>query len=519
MSRPGSPDVIVIGSGVGGLGFAALAARAAGSRVLVLERHTKLGGLTHDYARRGARFDPGLHYVGHMGPGTPARALMDLATGGAVDWAPLPDPFDVVRLPGLTVARPRGRRAWADELVARFPDERRGIRRFLAAEERIASWYGVTTWAWSASPVLRWPVQAWGAGRRRLALHPVADVLARHVRDPRLRAVLTATWLDHGLPPSRAAFAVHSLISCSYDDGGYVPVGGSAAIGAAMARVVEAAGGSCRTDHRVTRVLVEGGRAVGVEVEVGRPGSGTTEVHRAPLVVSDAGLRTTYDELLPAGTAAPRTRRFLDAHPDGTAAVVLCCVLREHPRALGPAGANQWLFDTDDHEDPGDLPAGRAVRAFLSSPDARDPDAARPTAQLVTALPYRAVARWRDQPWKRRDADYRALKATMAGALLDLADRHLPGFSDLVEHSELATPLTVESVLGHSRGAIYGVPAVPDRYRLAHGVRTPVPGLLLTGADVCSLGVEGALMGAAFAAGTLLGPLGFPRLVARARAA
>jgi hypothetical protein len=99
------------------------------------------------------------------------------------------------------------------------------------------------------------------------------------------------------------------------------------------------------------------------------------------------------------------------------------------------------------------------------------------------------------------------------------AGRRRPALHPVANVSELATPLTVQSVLGHSRGAIYGVPAVPDRYRLAHGVRTPVPGLLLTGADVCSLGVEGALMGAAFAAGTLLGPLGFPRLVARARRA
>ena len=58
-------DAIVIGSGMGGLTCASLLAQLRGLRVLVLERHWRLGGFTHWFRRPNVgRFDVGLHYVG-----------------------------------------------------------------------------------------------------------------------------------------------------------------------------------------------------------------------------------------------------------------------------------------------------------------------------------------------------------------------------------------------------------------------------------------------------------------------
>ena len=59
----GNFDAIVIGSGAGGLGVAALLAKLAHKRALVLERHYTVGGFTHSFTRPGFVWDVGVHDV------------------------------------------------------------------------------------------------------------------------------------------------------------------------------------------------------------------------------------------------------------------------------------------------------------------------------------------------------------------------------------------------------------------------------------------------------------------------
>src|SRR6185437_16090769 len=82
-------DVIVVGSGIGGLATAGLLARHAGKRVLVLERHYTAGGFTHTFTRPGYEWDVGVHYIGQVGARQAMRGVFDYVTEGRLAWAPL----------------------------------------------------------------------------------------------------------------------------------------------------------------------------------------------------------------------------------------------------------------------------------------------------------------------------------------------------------------------------------------------------------------------------------------------
>ncbi len=511
-------DAIVIGSGIGGLTVASLLAQLEGQRVLVLERHFQLGGFTHAFTRPGGySWDVGLHYVGGMAPGDQGRQLMDLVTGGDVDWQPMPAPFETFSYPGLEFEVPVGKTAFRDALCARFPQERGALHGYFRDVERAAQWLAHRIVAPGAPWFVKWSMKM-TAGPDALARMTTRDYLNAHFRDPNLKAVLASQWGDYGLPPAESAFAVHAMIVSHYFDGAWYPVGGAGAIADGARRVIEAAGGRCLPNHAVSEIVLHEGRAIGVRVKTRRG----EQTFLAPVVISNAGARTTFERLLPASLPIP-FRDELRAMPHGQGVATVYLGLKRSPVELGLTGGNHWIYTGFDHDDlfarRADLFAGRPTSCYLSFPSLKDPQARAHTAEIITQLDYEAVARWQDQPWRNRDAAYEDLKRQVADGLLDLVESRHPGFRDLVSFVEVSTPLSVAHFTGHAGGAIYGVPATPERLRADWLTpRTPVPGLLMTGTDAGMLGIAGALMGGVATTSVLLGGLSFINIMQRASA-
>jgi phytoene dehydrogenase-like protein len=512
-------DAIVIGSGIGGLAAAALLARLRGLRVLVLEKHFRLGGFTHEFERHGYRWDVGVHYVGGMGAGGSSRPLMDLITGGELEWTQMPEDFEVFHYPGLQFRVPSDPRRYRRRLTDAFPDEARAIKAYFRDVARAASWYGMESWSWNGGLVGS-AVGTAARARRRLGLQTTERYLARRFADARLRALVASQWGDYGLTPSRSAFAVHALIVQHYLQGGWFPRGGSEAIAAACRVVIESAGGHCRVNHEVRRILIENGRAVGVDVHVRRGRGGSRVELHAPVVISDAGAHTTYTRLLPEGVGTGLATRVAAAEPSMSAVTVYLGLSRSASE-LGMAGENHWFYTGFDHErvlDGGPLLLeGQPSACYLSFPSLKDPDATRHTAEIISFAAAEDFSRWTGTRWMRRGADYLALKKRLTDGLIGFVDDRLPGFADLVDHVEVSTPLTVESFTGHRSGAVYGLAGTPERLRgKLVGARGPVDGLLITGADACCAGIMGAVMGGVFAAGAVIGAAGVPRIMAAA---
>ncbi len=490
-----SYDAICIGSGLGSLTTAAILAKE-GQRVLVLERHYTAGGFTHIFKRRGYEWDVGIHYIGEVHrEKSVLRKLFDYITEGQLQWADMGAIYDRIVIGDRIYDFPKGVGNFIDQLIEYFPQEEQAIREYVDLvfqvtktsrnfylEKAMPAWASRISGNFMRRPFLRFA--------RRTTL----DVLEELTDNQELIKVLTGQYGDYGLPPAQSSFAMHASLVRHFFDGGNFPVGGSSSIVNTIDPVIEKAGGTILISAEVAEVIVENKTAVGVRMADG------TEF-RAAKVISGAGVVTTYSQLLP---AEEQLQTLLQKVQPSVAHACLYIGLKGSPDELNLPKANYWIYpDQGSHDEVVAAYQQDITQAFpvvyISFPAAKDPDWSkrypdRSTIDIITLLPYQAVAQWADTSWMKRGEDYEVLKEQISQRLLEHLFRWAPHLRDHIDCYELSTPFTTRHFTNYQQGEIYGLDHGPARFELT-GLRpqTQVRNFYLTGQDIITAGIGGAL--------------------------
>ncbi|MCE9596979.1 MAG: NAD(P)/FAD-dependent oxidoreductase [Spirochaetia bacterium] len=499
-------DAIVIGSGMGGLTVASILATVGKKKVLVLERHFRAGGFTHEFTRKKYHWDVGVHYIGDLSDTSMLRRLFDVITGGQVKWQKMEEPFEMFVYPDFSFPVYGDPERFTNDVIRMFPAEEAAIRRYLEDVKKASAWFGRHVTMKSLPPFLDGLTHLLGSLGQASALMTTGQYMDINFKDEKLKALLLSQWGDYGLPPAESTFVIHSLIVTHYMNGGYYPIGGAGKICDSVEAILNAHGGEIRVSHEVTEVIIEEGAAVGVRVKKHPERPDSMVEFRAPVVISDAGAWTTFMRLVPASVPLAFRSDLETFYQDQpvTTNVTLYLGLKEDPRKLGFHGENYWIYSTYDHDKnfgnrSSWVENSNPTGAYLSFPSLKNPESKSHTAEIIAFADYATFEPWKDGNWKKRGAEYADLKERIAQLLIGYIDQHLPGFKDNIEFHELSTPITNEHFTGHPRGSIYGLACVPDRFRGSKAAfsraNTPIPGLFLTGADVSSPGVAGAMMG------------------------
>ena len=141
-------DVVIIGSGFGGLTCAHLLAKAR-RKVLVLEAHWQPGGCMQSYQRKGHSFDTGLHYVGGLGDGETLHDIFEKLGLLQLPWHRMDvDCTDQIIIEGQTYCLAQGFDHFVEVLADRFPQQRSSLQKYVEMLQGPDPDPSVNAWTW-----------------------------------------------------------------------------------------------------------------------------------------------------------------------------------------------------------------------------------------------------------------------------------------------------------------------------------------------------------------------------------
>ena len=484
-------DVLIIGSGLGGLVCGSILSRH-GFNVTIVEQCHQIGGCLQMVKRFGTSFDTGIHYVGGMAEGQILYRLFDyLDLNKDVRLSRLDDNgYDIFNIGGNYCRYASGYDNFVDTLCRSFPSRRADIERYIKGIRDIAA----------ASPLYN---------MRKIDIDnvfiepdyvkkSVNEFIASCTDDAGLANALAGNLPLYAGVKDKTPIYIHALINNLYIQSAWRIVGGGESIASSLAASIRRAGGSIITGKKAVKLECDETSAKRVLFEDG-------SVIEAKAFISNVHPQTMMPMLEDVGLLRKAFRDRINSLENTTSCFTI--YIKFKPQSLPYMNSNYYYYRKPDVWAAMDYDPDNYPESFLYMHQCSEENQKFAVgAQLISYMHWDDVKMWENSTIGRRGADYKEFKQRIAEKCLRRLEECLPGTISAIEAYETSTPLTYRDYTGTRLGSMYGI--LRDKNYPAQTLvsqRTKIPNLYMTGQNINSHGVLGVTIGAALTCAEFLG--------------
>ena len=509
---PEDIDTIVIGSGISGLSTAALLSKV-GQRVLVLEQHYVAGGSTHAFEDKGFEFDTGIHYIGNIHK---RKKIFDLITDTPLQWDMMGNMkngwvYDEIVIGDKHYYLRAGEKEFLKEVKKYWPGEVNNVKKYLKYVKKVSNkdlFFDLKIIQWK--PLSKLISKITSKKFFDYTQETALEVIKRFTKDPDLQAFLGGQFGDYGKCPSKESFFIHASVVNHYLNGGWYPRGGSSEIAKKIIPTIEKNGGTVLVRTSVKEIIIENNQAIGVEMQSG-------EKIFAKNIVSSCGVPNTWKKLVPKEFVPLDIIKKIEELGLSCSFLYAFIGIDGTPEELELRSSNIWHWPHGDYdkliEDFHNDPENAPIPMFIGFPCSKDSTwnerfPGKSNAVILTISKYEEFKEWENDRQGKRGIEYKNKKEIYANRILEEGLYHYyPKTKGKVIYTEIGSPLTFNHYIGSQKGECYGLDNSPIRYQHDDWLqpKTNIPNLFLTGQDITTLGVTGALMSGVLTAHTILG--------------
>jgi len=487
-------DVIVIGSGLGGLASAVLLAKN-GYKVCVLEMNNQVGGTLQAYSREKTIFDSGVHYVGGLDKGQNLYQVFKYL--GIMDKLKIrkldEDAYDVVMFDDdpKVYKYGQGYDRFIRNLVSDFPEEEEVIREYCEFIKRVCKGF---------------PLYNLRSGNYmeegNIGGIDTRTYLESITANKKLQNVLAGTNLLYAGQPDKTPFYVHALIVNSYIESSYRFVDGGAQIARTLHQQLSACNSVVLRHKKVVRLVEQEGTIKIAETEDGSS-------YEATYFISNVHPVKTM-EMVDSDMIKKAYRTRLQGLENSISTFYVNIVLKKN--TFPYQNRNYYFFEDYDvwsamNYTKDSWPRNYGLFFTLSSKTKEYADG----LTIMTYMRYDEVAQWGNTYHTvlndvSRGEGYEDFKKRKEEKLLNLVEKRFPGLKDCIQSIHSGTPLSLRDYLGTDDGTLYGVVKdYHDPLKTFISPNTKIPNLFLTGQNLNLHGILGVSMSAVVTCSRILG--------------